>query len=278
MGGLGNQIFQICKSKELQDSGYEVSIDTSNFKKYKSSKEDLFIHREQILNIKDFGFKESSKLSKILLNSFINLEKKRLVPNFLNPCVLIHDNNIKTADFKKFNKMIGYFQDANLIYKYREFLINSLSKNEIIRNSFNQTSIKGSTMLHVRRGDYLNLDEALNLNFYKEAIDYCSKNIEDFTFEVFTDDSEWVKRQNIFDKAVEIHNDDISIENTIISFSNMIEKENFIIGNSTFSLIAAILGSTESSKFIIADPWFRNKNKDLNLKNNWIKIKNQKYT
>ncbi len=216
MGGLGNQIFQICKSKELQDTGYEVTIDTSNFSKYKSSKEDLFIHREQILNIQDFKFKESNRLIKILLNSFINLEKKRLIPNFLNPCNLIHDNNISTIDFKKFNKMIGYFQDVDLIYKYKEFLINSLSENEIIRNSFNQTSIKGSTMLHVRRGDYLNLDEALNLHFYKEAIDYCSKNIENFTFEVFTDDSEWVKKQNIFDNALKIHNDDISKENTII--------------------------------------------------------------
>ena len=278
MGGLGNQIFQICKSKELQDTGYEVTIDTSNFSKYKSSKEDLFIHREQILNIQDFKFKESNRLIKILLNSFINLEKKRLIPNFLNPCNLIHDNNINTVDFKKFNKMVGYFQDVDLIYKYREFLINSLSENEIIRNSFNQTSIKGSTMLHVRRGDYLNLDEALNLHFYKEAIDYCSKNIENFTFEVFTDDSEWVKKQNIFDNALKIHNDDISKENTIISFSNMIQKENFIIGNSTFSLIAAILGSSQYSKFIVADPWFRNKSKNLNFKNNWIKIKNQKYT
>ena len=278
MGGLGNQIFQICKSKELQDNGYEVTIDTSNFSKYKSSKEDLFIHREQILNIQDFKFKESNRLIKILLNSFINLEKKRLIPNFLNPCNLIHDNNISTIDFKKFNKMIGYFQDVDLIYKYKEFLINSLSENEIIRNSFNQTSIKGSTMLHVRRGDYLNLDEALNLHFYKEAIDYCSKNIENFTFEVFTDDSEWVKKQNIFDNALKIHNDDISKENTIISFSNMIQKENFIIGNSTFSLIAAILGSSQYSKFIVADPWFRNKSKNLNFKNNWIKIKNQKYT
>ena len=275
MGGLGNQIFQICKSKELQDTGYKVTIDTSNFSKYKSSKEDLFIHREQILNIQDFKFKESNRLIKILLNSFINLEKKRLIPNFLN---LIHDNNISTIDFKKFNKMIGYFQDVDLIYKYKEFLINSLSENEIIRNSFNQTSIKGSTMLHVRRGDYLNLDEALNLHFYKEAIDYCSKNIENFTFEVFTDDSEWVKKQNIFDNALKIHNDDISKENTIISFSNMIQKENFIIGNSTFSLIAAILGSSQYSKFIVADPWFRNKSKNLNFKNNWIKIKNQKYT
>ena len=79
MGGLGNQIFQICKSKELQDTGYEVTIDTSNFSKYKSSKEDLFIHREQILNIQDFKFKESNRLIKILLNSFINLEKKRLI-------------------------------------------------------------------------------------------------------------------------------------------------------------------------------------------------------
>ena len=36
MGGFGNQIFQFCKTKDLETRGYSVSIDTSNFEKFKN--------------------------------------------------------------------------------------------------------------------------------------------------------------------------------------------------------------------------------------------------
>ena len=54
----------------------------------------------------------------------------------------------------------------------------------------------------------------------------------------------------------------------------MITFENFIIGNSTFSLVAAILGSNNDSRIVVADPWFKNK-QGVEINNpKYIKIRN----
>jgi len=54
----------------------------------------------------------------------------------------------------------------------------------------------------------------------------------------------------------------------------MLVFENFIISNSTYSLVAAILGDKGESYVYYPDPWFRNNIKNLKLKNNWIKLAN----
>ena len=61
---------------------------------------------------------------------------------------------------------------------------------------------------------------------------------------------------------------------TIKTFSEMLKHNNFIISNSTFSLIPAILKENETSKIISPFPWYRKSNKELNLKQNWIKLDN----
>ena len=61
------------------------------------------------------------------------------------------------------------------------------------------------------------------------------------------------------------------MQNTIKNFSKMIAFENFIISNSTFSLVPALLVSDSYSKVIYPDPWIKNKSLDINF-DNWIKI------
>ena len=64
------------------------------------------------------------------------------------------------------------------------------------------------------------------------------------------------------------------MENTIETFSKMLVFENFIISNSTYSLIAALLGEKGNSNIYYPDPWFRNDDKTLKFKKNWIKLPN----
>jgi hypothetical protein len=273
MGGLGNQIFQLVKAQQLKELGYEVSIDTSNFKEFEKNKNQLFIHRKQVFPISYFDFNETSFLEKSLYNLFTTLRKYHLVPKPLNIVNEINDYSQLESSFSTINKAIGYWQDLENLRKYKNFAIHSLTKNEELLRGFNSEIVSGSTLLHVRRGDYVNLNEDLNDIFYEKALYYCENNIENFHYEVFTDDYEWVKSNKVFKNANYIHSDNISVENTIKSFGKMINNENFVIGNSTFSLIAAVLSEKENSKVIVADPWFKNKIRDLNLPDNWIKIK-----
>ena len=110
----------------------------------------------------------------------------------------------------------------------------------------------------------------LRISFEKNYAD----DIRGSKSNVFTDDFNWVDQNPIFKDAECIHSDDIGIENTIDSFSKILLHENFVVGNSTFSLIAAILNLSKSSHILVAEPWFRNKNRDLNIPDNWIKINN----
>ncbi len=276
MGGLGNQIFQFCIAKNFEEKGYKVTIDTSNFDKFKNAKTFPFLHREQIFPIEFFGFQETKRSIKLTYNFFEKLKKYHLFPKYLSFTKEINDYNYRDYKFSKINKAIGYWQDTELIKNYKNYIKESISNNEELSKSLRREAQPGSTVLHIRRGDYLNMDEALSESFYKEAIKFCQKNIKNFKFHIFTDDYEWAKDKKLFKGAEKIHSDEISISNTIDTFSKMLSNENFIIGNSTFSLIAALLVGKKNSKIIVADPWFRNKDRNLNFDKSWVHINNSK--
>ena len=47
-----------------------------------------------------------------------------------------------------------------LLRKYKDFIISSMKNDEVLANAFNrQLVVPGKTALHVRRGDYLNINE-----------------------------------------------------------------------------------------------------------------------
>ena len=52
----------------------------------------------------------------------------------------------------------------------------------------------------------------------------------------------------------------------------MLGYENFIIANSSFSYMAAFLGSTTNSKVIYPDPWFKGRRKEISFDDKWINI------
>lgn len=120
------------------------------------------------------------------------------------------------------------------------------------------------------------MGEELDILFYKKSLDYLENNIAEFKFDVFTDDYEWVKSQEIFDKAENIYSEKDFNNDPVETFAKMFSYNNFIVGNSTFSLIAAFMVESNSSIIIIADPWFRKiKHPGFSFKN-WIKIENKK--
>ena len=149
-----------------------------------------------------------------------------------------------------------------------------LKKDSSILEALNNNPVKGSTALHVRRGDYIKISENLSNDYYEKALEYAENNIKNFNYEIFSDDVDWVKKNNIFKSATKIQPFENSLENTKDSFANMMKNENFIISNSSFSLMAAFLNESKDSKVIFPDPWFRNQNYQKLSKKNWIPIVN----
>lgn len=272
IGGLGNQLFQYCKLNEYKRAGYKVLVDTSNNEKFKNHH--LITYRRLAFEPEIFDFDSISKGKLFYINLIEFINRNKYFPTLSLIYKEINDQNFLQLDLKKYNKMIGYWQDINLLLQEKIFLINSLSKLEIFLDAFNKPVINGSTIVHVRRGDYLKLGENLNDNFYYKSLKYCEENIKNFQFEVFTDDYSWVVKNKIFNNATKIHKNLNDYKSDISSFADMMNFQNYVVGNSTYSLIPAILSETKESKIIVADPWFKNKKKNLNYPKNWIKITN----
>ena len=56
-------------------------------------------------------------------------------------------------------------------------------------------------MLHIRRGDH---QAYLPLDYYKDAIKEAGR-INNFNYDIYTDDPEWVKSQGIFNNSMNVY-------------------------------------------------------------------------
>jgi len=268
-GGFGNQIFQYSFANYLKTKGYRVSvnINKSNVERFP-------------LNSKYFGFQESSKFEVALYKFLYFVSQKSVFKNSINKLIskiFIKEYNLETFlqnENRYFNYFDGYWQNIDLIKNQKNYLIESLKKMKAVENNLIQNIYEGKTLVHVRRGDYIDVGENLNIKFYEESIRYCEERIKNFSFEVFTDDVDWVVKQKIFNQAKAIHGPKDNIDDLLTDITRMFYFENFIIGNSTFSLIPALLSKSKTSLIIVADPWMKNSKQDLNFEKSWIKIKN----
>jgi len=272
-GGFGNQIFQYSFANYLKNKGYEVTVNL-NKTIYKSGTQRF------PLNNNNFGFKKTNQFVMILFKFLYSISQKNIFNNSLNK--LINKIFIKEYNFENFlnsekryfNHFDGYWQNIELLTDQKDYLIESLNKDDVFKNNLSSDIQEGTTLVHVRRGDYVDIGENLNVRFYEEAINLCKSKIEKFSFEVFTDDHKWVSEQNIFKEAKAIHGPKGNIEELMSDITKMFNFQNFIIGNSSFPLIPAIFSKSKNPLIIIADPWMKNQNHDLIFDNSWIKIKN----
>lgn len=242
-GGLGNQLFQCSFALYLKDLGVKVYFFDSENK--------LFIN-ERFLGIKKLNF-ISSKFLEIL-------KKFKLFAKFYK---VVTSNEVQSNDESIINyyeklKIIsfnGYFQNYEYANKYKNEIKRSLL--ETFKEYGNKNpNTKSNTLIHVRRSDYLDTNEQLEISYYSKAMEHCNEKIKDFSYDIFTDDYEWVISQPIFNKAnyvekstniVKRHKKDV-----LSTFSNMLDYENYIIANSTFSWWAAIL--SYDSNTIVSQP------------------------
>ena len=174
-GGFGNQLFQISFAKYLIDNDINIYLNTRNFERSKSIKNLQVDLRELVLPVNIFEMEEISNVKFKIIETIQNISKDKMVKKFT-------DINFEIDQLSKVNRFDGYWQKSDYFYHSKNFLISSLTKNKIIESGFRSDKIKGSTMLHIRRGDYLKMGETLSTNYYKQALEIASKNIKNFFF------------------------------------------------------------------------------------------------
>ena len=139
-GGLGNQLFTISFAQYLKINNYKVFVDTSF---YNSSHD---YPRKLYIDVEKFGFTrinyKSDKMFKLIKTRYDEVD------------------NLSSLNTKFLNRFKGYYQDTAFLDK--EFLKNKLS----LQSKKNKESV----MVHIRRGDYIELNEELKLEYYYTAI------------------------------------------------------------------------------------------------------------
>ena len=280
-GGFGNQLFQYGFANKLQTKGFRVKVSNTFF-----TTKELNLNvtpREEIIPSEEFGFNKTTLYEKWLLKFLKKINDSKKV-KFLFPFLIeafykyYKEKDLTSFDISQpISHFDGYWQNIDYIDSSKNYLISSISKNKLIGEAIKIKKVKGSTLVHIRRQDYLSLNEELNIKYYELALKEAARLIKDFNFSIFTDDPEWVSENKIFKYANVIYSPKPSIQSsqdTIETFSKMLQFENFIIANSSFSYMAAFLGSGLNSKIFYPNPWFKNREtKNLSL-NNWIKIQN----
>lgn len=276
-GGFGNQIYQLLQANELSNLGFKVYVNTRDFKRVAKENADHLTARKLVLPVNFFNLEEvgSQKFLKYRIRRILRdlkiLNKITLNDKFFT---LLNDNNIEGTGLKKNNYFIGHWQSFNNLENSCEYLSKSLSNHPLLKNSLSSHKKSNSTMIHVRRGDYLKFNEELPIFYYEKSIELIKTKTKTTNFKIYTDDINWCKNQKLFTIADEILTSSDSPDDTVKTFSSMLNHQNYIIANSTFSLIAAFLGSSEDSLVTYPHPWFKERNYNKNIVNpNWEKIK-----
>lgn len=280
LGGLGNQMFQYAFYKALIEKGYSVKADISDFEGY-SLHNGYELKKVFDINIKQSTISENykvgklkSKIDKYLLKWGL---KKNYYADFLPiDAITYHPEvfNIKSDMY-----LWGYWQS----YKYFEdiktkilsdFIFNECldEKNKMIMEMISNTN---SVSLHIRRGDYVDnkIVENICTNiYYKNAVEYIMKNVQNPKFFIFSNDIEWCKEKFLLDNVVYVDN---SGENSYKDMQLMSKCKHNIIANSTFSWWGAYLNQNADKIVICPNKWFNISayHMDDIYPEDWIKMK-----
>lgn len=271
-GGLGNQLFQYAVGKSLaitKNTDFMLNLDSYNGKDAQ-----LFDHVEFKLNNFNIGNYKTITVDEI--------KKINDVENIIEP--LSSTNFVKLIDFNKFNgnlRLIGFWQDERYFKKYENIIKNDLKvitnpdkKNQKLINEINDTN---SVCLSFRRGEYLNQYYISHFGmcteeYYKQAIDFISKRVENPVFYVFSDDMEWITDNVKLDfPTVPVNINGIGKEHEELRL--MYTCNHFILANSSFSWWGAWLSENKYKQVFAPKPWFNSLTKEGILCKNWIHLK-----
>lgn len=271
-GGLGNQLFQLGLAYFLTDTtNHVVKIDLSFYSDQKHMLYKRYLNSNSI-PARKFEFYSSmpfaicnfDDICGILLDNtdkegLLFLAKRnflRLIKQLISTSLLlkifrkrvVNETLISCHNFDTDNLIYsGYWQidlffknyENKLKYHLDNLLQNIYSFNDNVHYNFNEYIV-----IHVRKGDYLKIDEYfdLDMTYYKNSIDYI-KNINPRLKKilVITNDIIWCEQNLELDNfEIEFSN----VKNDIYYDFSIMKKSKYIItSNSTFCFWATFLGN-----------------------------------
>lgn len=263
-GGLGNQLQQYALYRKLVRLGKEARLDISWFEKVQTEisetangkSETVVTKRELELNYFDRLVFEtcSSDEKEELIGSegLVGKLRRKLLPFTIKH---FQESKMYHPEILDFDNMYvsGYFACekyyADILYDLREkiqFPKSSNARNEELATEMQE---RESVSVHIRRGDYLNAENAAMFGnictdaYYERAINTIKEKVADAHFYIFSDDISYVKEKYTGEEytIVDInHGKDSFYDMWLMS-----KCKHNICANSTFSFWGARLGGNE---------------------------------
>jgi hypothetical protein len=267
-GGLGNQLFQYATARALaQKHQSTVLLDQGWFNKLHKD----VTHRELLLAHLNINTNLISTKSITKKPGSIRKILQKICP--INPYIYVEKSHYKfdpylvlSPTFKSQNLyLMGYWQS----YRYFESIKKILQLevrpksplDEHYQHYLNQIQFHNSAMVHVRRGDYINLASAakvhgfIGLEYYQQGMAKLLDKNSEIHFFVFSDDLDWAK-ENL------PHQDKITFIKSLEKSDAVIQElelmthcQNHLIANSSLSWWAAWLAKSSNNTVICPSRW-----------------------
>lgn len=261
-GGLGNQLQQYALYRKLIRLGKEVRLDLSWFDSLKEGEKDKKVTGREF---------ELSYFDRLIYEVCTKEEKQRLIGGEdiqgklrrkLMPSTVrwFHESKMYHPEIFDFEDMYlsGYFACEkyyeDILYELREKIQFPPSNNPL--NEEMRTEMLGcnSVSMHIRRGDYLNLENKEMFGnictpaYYQKAMEVIREQVSNTHFYIFSDDIPYVKKEyrgNSYTVVDINHGKDSFYDMWLMS-----RCKHHICANSTFSFWGARLNPDEDKVMI----------------------------
>lgn len=269
-GGLGNQLQQYALYRKFVRLGKEARLDLSWFDKVQITEKERTKGKEAIpvvtkrnLELRYFDrlvYETCTKEEKEALLGSDGISgklRRKLLPFTVHR---FEESQMYHPEILEFDNMYlsGYFACekyyADILYDLREKIQFPPSSNTLNREMAEKMKNCNSVSVHVRRGDYLNPENAAMFGnicteiYYQNAISLIKSQIPDAHFYLFSDDISYV-RKNFIGEEYTI----VDINHGRDSFYDMWLMSNCkhnICANSTFSFWGARLNKNENKLMV----------------------------
>lgn len=264
-GGLGNQLQQYALYRKLVRMGKEVRLDVSwfeevereqNRKALEASKTPAVTARQlELLNFNGLTFETCSEAEKRKLIGSDDLSGKLRRKLFPSTVHWFHESKMYHPEIFTFEDMYlsGYFACekyyADILHELRDEIRFPESTDSRNRELADEMQNCNSVSVHIRRGDYLNPENAAMFGnictdaYYEAALRLMKEKVPDARFYIFSDDVSYVR-----EKYVGAEYTVVDINHGADSFYDMWLMSNckhHICANSTFSFWGARLDNYE---------------------------------
>lgn len=284
-GGLGNQMFQYALYLKLQAMGKEVKMD--DFTEYEGREarplslwafgiEYDRASREELCRMTD-GFMDPVSRIRRKLFGRKSLEYMEKDCNF-DPEILNRDPAYLTGYFQSEKYFADIEEKVRQAFCFSERIWEGIPSQllERIRSYEQQIKTAMAVSVHIRRGDYLQNEEAYGgictEQYYKTAIEYVRKRQQDASFFVFTNDpdyaGEWILKNFGQEKERFVLIEGTQEENGYLDLYLMSLCRHHILANSSFSWWGAYLNPSREKMVIVPHKWFGNQEcRDIYMEN-----------